>query len=104
MIEKMKKNALSDNQLDNVAGGTYLDSMQVTQFLTKAGYKGMTDEKFGLAVNFDNMRKAVDSLGFESHDHGGMSNDNTYTEKATGKVFTQDEFMSFLHKKFPDVK
>ena len=101
-MKKMKGKALSDEQMEKVAGGTYFDSMEVANFLQKAGYKDVLES--GVAVKFDAMRTAIDKLGFESKDHGGLFNANTYKEKATGKEFTQEEFMDFLKKKFPGVK
>ena len=107
MNDKLKKAAMSDNELDNVVGGSYEDSLQVAHFLKNAGFSDAVQGN-GVAVNFDGMRKAIDSLGFESHDHGGIklfgADDNTYTEKATGKTFTQAEFMDVLKQKFPGVK
>ena len=100
----LKMNKLDDAELDNVVGGTYDQSMAVAGFFEKAGYKDMFKQN-GVSVNFDNMRKAINDLGFESKDHGGLAvfggKDNTYVEKSTGKVFSQDEFMDFLKKKFP---
>lgn len=101
-MKKMKGKALSEEQMEHVAGGTYFDSMDVATFLQKAGYKDVLEN--GVVVKFGAMRNAIDKLGFESKDHGGLFNSNTYKEKATGKEFTQEEFMSYLKKKFPGVK
>lgn len=101
-MKKMQSKALSDDQMENVTGGTYFDSMEVANFLQKAGYKDVIES--GIAVKFDQMRNVIDKLGFESHDHGGLLNSNTYKEKATGKEYSQEEFMSFLKNKFPNVK
>ena len=106
-MENVKNLKLSDEELDGVTGGTYAQSMAVAGFFEKAGYSDMF-KKDGVGVNFDAMRKAIDGLGFESHDHGGLkifgADDNTYVQKSTGKVFSQDEFMGFLKQKFPNVK
>lgn len=101
-IKKMKDKALSEEQMENVAGGTYFDSMEVANFLQKAGYNDVL--KNGVIVKFEEMRNAIDKLGFESHDHGGLLNSNTYKEKATGREFSQEEFMRYLKNKFPGVK
>ena len=101
-MKKMKGKALSEEQMEHVAGGTYFDSMDVANFLQKAGYKGVL--KDGLFVQFGEMRNVINELGFESHDHGGLTNANTYKEKATGKEFSQEQFMDYLKKKFPGVK
>lgn len=98
---------MSDDQLDNVNGGTYMQSLQVANLFKKAGIAGTVDEN-GLSVNFDGMRKAISDLGFESKDHGGLAilgaKDNTYVEKATGKEFSQKEFVDFLKQKFPQLQ
>ena len=50
------------------------------------------------------MRKAISDLGFESQNHGGLEKANTYVEKSTGKVYSQQEFVDFLKQKFPGLK
>jgi hypothetical protein len=104
MDAKLKAKAMTDDQLDNVAGGTYDQSWEVALMLKKAGVEGTLNGLGG--VNFDGMRKAISDLGFESHDHGGfiIGKANTYTEKSTGKEFTQKEFVDFLKQKFPGLK
>lgn len=100
--EKMKGKALTDEQMENVAGGTYSESMQVAYFLQQAGFQDTV--KCTFFVNFNGMRNAISQLGFVSQDHGGIVNENTYVEKATGKVYSQDEFMNYLKQRFPNVK
>ena len=73
--KKFANRKLNDQELEGVAGGTYLQSMEVAGF-----------------------------LGFESHDKGGLLNDNTYTEISTGKKFSQEELMKTLKDKFPGAK
>ena len=104
MDAKLKAKAMTDDQLDNVAGGTYDQSWEVALMLKKAGVEGTLNGLGG--VNFDGTRKAISDLGFESHDHGGfiIGKANTYTEKSTGKEFTQKEFVDFLKQKFPGLK
>ena len=96
--KKFANRKLNDQELEGVAGGTYLQSMEVAGFLEKAGYKNMFNDIGG--VNFDSMRDALKGLGFESHDKGGLLKDNTYTEISTGKKFSQDELMKTLKEKF----
>ena len=72
--------------------------MEVAGFLEKAGYKNMFNDIGG--VKFDSMRDTLKGLGFESHDKGGLLNDNTYTEISTGKKFSQEELMKTLKEKF----
>ena len=90
---------LNDQELEGVAGGTYLQSMEVASFLDKAGYKNMLNDIGG--VNFDSMRAALKEMGFESHDKGGLLKDNTYTQISTGKEFSQAELMKVLKERFP---
>ena len=99
--KKFANRKLNDQELEGVAGGTYLQSMEVAGFLEKAGYKNMFNDIGG--VNFDSMRTALKDMGFESHDKGGLLNDNTYTQISTGKEFSQDELMKALKEKFPGV-
>jgi hypothetical protein len=87
-------------QLEIVAGGTYPQSMEVANFLQKAGYRGLFK---GAKVNFDHLRKAVNSLGFECNDRGGFFDQNTYVNKLTGRVYTHEEFKIALKVKFPRV-
>lgn len=103
MNEAMNDKQMSADQLDNVTGGTYVDSMNVAMFLQKAGHKNLMD-KSGLKVNFNAMRDAIKELGFTSKDHGGLLHENSYKQDSTGKTFSQQEFMDFLHKKYPKVK
>ncbi|MBR2214873.1 MAG: hypothetical protein IJ849_03825 [Selenomonadaceae bacterium] len=101
MDAKLKAKAMTDDQLDGVAGGTYDQSWDVALKLKQAGIEGTINGIGG--VNFDGMRKAISDLGFESKDHGGfiIGKANTYVEKSTGKEFTQKEFVDFLKQKFP---
>lgn len=88
-------------QLENVAGGTYLQSYEVANILTKVGFKGLLD---GAKVNLKELRSAVNALGFRCNDHGGIVTQNTYVNKATNKVYSQEEFKVALQIKFPGVK
>ena len=100
--KKFADSKLNDQELQGVAGGTYFQSMEVADFLEKAGYKNMHNDIGG--VNFDSMRNALKDMGFESHDKGGIFKDNTYTQTSTGKTFSQEELMKTLKQKFPGVK
>lgn len=99
--KKFANSKLNEQELEGVAGGTYLQSMEVAGFLEKTGYKNMFNDVGG--VNFDSMRAALKGMGFEPHDKGGLLNDNTYTQISTGKEFSQDELMKTLKEKFPGV-
>ncbi|MBP3780894.1 MAG: hypothetical protein ILA30_04450 [Selenomonas sp.] len=99
--KKFANSKLNDQELEGVAGGTYLQSMEVAMVMDKAGYKNMLNDIGG--VNFDNMRTALKDMGFESHDKGGLIKDNTYTQISTGKELSQAELMKILKQKFPGV-
>ena len=73
MDAKLKAKAMTDDQLDNVAGGTYDQSWEVALMLKKAGVEGTLNGLGG--VNFDsvhcrrvvNFRQRIfgDVAGFE---------------------------------------
>ena len=100
--KKFANSKLNDQKLEGVAGGTYLQSMAVAEFLEKAGYTNMFTGTG--RVNIDGMRTALKEMGFVFHDKGGFLNDNTYTQISTGKEFSQAELMKALMEKFPKVK
>ncbi|SEH33042.1 hypothetical protein SAMN05216583_12134 [Selenomonas sp. KH1T6] len=50
------------------------------------------------------MRDDSKELGFTSKAHNGLLHENSYKQDSTGKTFSQQEFMDFLHKKYPKVK
>ena len=97
--KKFANSKLNDQELEGVAGGTYVQSMEVASFLAQAGCKNMFNDIGG--VNFDSMRAALKEMGFESHDKGGLLKDNTYTQISTGKEFSQAELMKVLKERFP---
>lgn len=106
MSEEFKDEMLSEEELDSVNGGTYVDSYNVAGFMFQAGFDGALNDK-GL-VNFAGMRSALDSIGISVEDHGGMAafggTGNTYTVKATGQTLDQAGMMNFLRDKYPNVR
>ena len=107
MTEKiLQGEMMSDSELEKVAGGTYLESLNVANFLYQAGFDNALNEK-GL-VNFAGVRSALDSIGIQAHDHGGVAvlgaSGNTYTVKATGQTLDQAGMMKFLRDKYPSVR
>ena len=102
----LNEEVLSDEQLENVAGGTYIDSQNVAGFLYQAGYDNALGEN-GL-VNYDGMRSALNGLGITAHDNGGATalggQRNTYTIDATGETLDQAGMMKFLREKFPNTR
>lgn len=104
--EKFTDEIMSDDELDNVNGGTYIDSLNVSNFLYQAGFDNVLNDK-GL-TNFEGMRSALSSIGITAHDHGGVAalggTGNTYTVNATGETLDQAGMMNFLRQKYPNVR
>ena len=104
--EKLANEVMSDDELDNVAGGTYLESFNVSSFLYQAGFDNVLNDN-GL-VNFAGMRSALNSIGISVEDHGGIAalggGANVYTNTATGATMNQADMMSFLREKYPNVR
>ena len=99
-----KGTALDTKDLENVAGGTYFQSVNVCSFLKEAGFGNVVNENG--TPNFDGMRAALGSMGITSHDHGGLAmfgaKNNTYT--MGNKTLSQDDLMKVLQDKFPNVQ
>ena len=106
MKKILENEVLNDEQLENVAGGTYIDSQNVAGFLYQAGYDNALGDN-GL-VNFDGMRSALNGLGITANGHGGATalggKRNTYTINATGETLDQAGMMKFLREKFPNTR
>ena len=102
----LKDEIMSDDELDNIAGGTYIESFNVAGFLYQAGFDNVLNDKGG--VNFAGMRSALNSIGIGVEDHGGLAalgaGHNVYTNKATNQTMNQSEMMSFLRGKYPGVR
>jgi len=95
-----KGTTLDTKDLENVAGGTYIDSAEVCLFLKKAGYDNVLNDNS--LPNLDGMRSALGEMGITSQDHGGILNENSYT--MNGKKLKQEDLMKILQDKFPNVK
>lgn len=99
-----KGTTLDTNDLENVAGGTYIDSLNVCNFLNQAGFKDVLKE--GGSVNFSGMRSALEGMGITSNDHGGIAlfggKSNTYV--MNGQTLDQAGLMNVLREKFPNVQ
>ena len=106
MAEEFKNEMMSEEEPDNVNGGSYVDSYNVAGFMFQAGFDNALGAN-GL-VNFAGMRSALDSIGISVEDHGGMAalggKGNTYTIKATGQTLDQAGMMNFLRDKYPNVR
>ena len=104
--KNFENEVMSEVELDNVAGGTYIESFNVASFLYQAGFDGALNEKG--VVNFSGMRSALNSIGISVEDHGGVAalgaQGNVYTNTATGEKMNQAGMMSFLRSKYPGVR
>ena len=75
----MKNDKLTMDELDNVAGGTYLESSADAKNFQKIGIKVHENEILGVAVvQFDKLREAFNKFGVTIKDNGGIVNANEY--------------------------
>jgi len=77
--------ALNTDQMENVAGGTRLETYADAQELYKRGL--IDNPKADCAAVRDTLHK----LGYEYKDHGGIFNGNEYYTM-TGKKVSRDQF------------
>ena len=93
--------SLDMDQLENVSGGTYMESLALAKFLKKAGFEDTLNPGSN-TVDYGGTNAALKELGFTAkHNTGSVG--NTYKDE-NGKSYTQTEMMDFLKKKYPDVK
>jgi len=84
MAEKniLKDEILNDEELDNVAGGTYLESASDAQKFKELGIDIGAEEVFGVPVLFHDefvkLREAFNKYGVTIKDNGGLVNENKY--------------------------
>ena len=98
----LESEKLTDEQLEEVAGGDYMDSWDVAAFLKTVG---IYDRTLIVWVDQEELSKALNSIGIQL-DRWAEPYDsfrNSYTVIATGQTLNQDQMMEYLHKKFPDV-
>ena len=73
---------LSDEELENVAGGTYLESADDAKKFQKLGEKIYNIDIWGVPVlqhdEFENLRAAFNKYGVTIKDNGGIINANEY--------------------------
>ena len=75
----MKNDKLTMDELDNVVGGTYLESSDDAKNFQKIGIKVHENEILGVAVvQFDKLREAFNKFGVTIKDNGGIVNANEY--------------------------
>ncbi len=84
---------LSDEELDKVAGGTYLESAGDAKKFNELGIKIYDTEVFGVPVlthnEFVKLRDEFTKFGVTVKDKGGLINSNEYY--IGGKLVTRDE-------------
>ena len=85
--EILKDEILSDEELDNVAGGTRLETFQDGDELYKRGLLSAED-----ALSSAPVRDKLHSMGYAGYkDNGGIINGNIYTDKS-GNQITREQF------------
>lgn len=86
----LSEEILSDEQLENVAGGTRAETYADGSELVKRGLLSKDD-----ASSSTKVREAIHSLGYKYVDHGGLAifgaKDNEYFSKDGTKI-SRDEF------------
>ena len=82
-----KDEVLSDDELDNIAGGNRLETFADGNELYKRGLLSADD-----ALHSAPVRELLHKMGYAGYeDKGGIINANIYTDK-NGTVITRDEF------------
>ena len=73
---------LTDEQLEQIAGGTYLESADDASKFKKHGINIYTNDILGVPVlqsaEFAKLREAFNQYGVTIKDHGGLINANEY--------------------------
>ena len=79
--------ALSDDELDGVAGGTRIETFQDGDELVKRGLLSEDD-----ALHSAPVRDLLHKMGYAGYkDNGGLFNGNIYTDKK-GNTISRDDF------------
>ena len=85
--EILKEEILKDEELDNVAGGTRIETFQDGDELYKRGLLSADD-----ALRSAPVRDMLHKMGYAGYkDNGGIINGNIYTDK-NGSVVTREQF------------
>ena len=89
----LKDEILSDEQLDEVAGGTYLESSSDALKFQKLGVDLGIKDVAGIAImghdEFVKLRDTFQQYGVTIKDHGGLINANEYF--IDGKAVSRDD-------------
>ena len=85
--KKIAKEIMSDEELDNVAGGTRIETYMDGDELYKRGLLSAED-----ALSCSPVREKLHELGYGGYkDKGGFSNGNIYTDKS-GNIVSREQF------------
>lgn len=78
----LKEEILSDDELDNVAGGNYIESAVDAKKFKELGVKIYDDEILGVPVlmhdQFEKLRSTFKEYGVTIKDNGGLIDKNQY--------------------------
>ncbi|MBE8951586.1 MAG: hypothetical protein SR1Q7_00375 [Quinella sp. 1Q7] len=85
--EILKNEQLNDAQLDNVAGGTRLETFADGNELYKRGL--LTEEQASKSAPVRDLLHKMGYAGYQ--DNGGIMNGNIYTDK-NGTMITREQF------------
>ena len=93
---------LDDEELENVAGGTYLESANDAKKFQEHGVKIYDNDIIGIPVlthnEFVKLRDAFNKYGVTIKDNGGLINSNEYY--INNKLVTREEAWKHIEKQF----
>ena len=107
--EILKDEVLSDEQLDNVAGGTFAESYSDAQQFEKLGVKIFKNDLVGVPLldpeGFVNLRNAFEKYGVTIKDDGSIWGDLTGKSKANqyfigGKEVSREDAWKHINAQF----
>ncbi len=107
--EILKDEILSDEQLDNVAGGTFAESYSDAQAFEKLGVKIFKNDLVGVPLldheGFVNLRAAFDKYGVTIKDDGSIWGDLTGKSKANqyyinDKEVSREDAWKYINAQF----
>lgn len=107
--EVLKDEILNDEQLDQVAGGTFAESYNDARSFEKLGVKIFKTELAGIGIldhdGFVNLRNAFKKYGVTIKDDGSVFGDLTGTSKANeyfigDKQVSRDEAWKHINAQF----
>ncbi|MBR2732658.1 MAG: hypothetical protein IKD80_00160 [Selenomonadaceae bacterium] len=100
--EILKDEQLTDAQLNDVAGGTYVQSASDALKFKELGVKVYDTEIAGVPVlmhdQFVKLRETFQKYGVTVEDHGGLIDDNKYF--VNGKQVTRDDAWKHITAQF----